>query len=192
VPQQRVVVQELEDVHHHLDGDAGADRRALPWTGAQPQEPIHLEAALPVIDHMGINRQQGSHASGAKADLEQFDNPPASLFLGGVLTVCPKADQQVFRSQRVFQPLGMRRRLEGQAKLLPRRSRERGDLCGPVVMAPQDLRREVMLGEHALNPPMIDGIAIALPDNPRQLASGEEMGDGQTDDVLLNGPREEI
>jgi hypothetical protein len=59
-------------------------------------------------------------------------------------------------------------------------------------MAPQDLRREVMLGEHALNPPMIDGIAIALPDNPRQLASGEEMGDGQTDDVLLNGPREEI
>ncbi len=49
-----------------------------------------------------------------------------------------------------------------------------------------------MLGEHALNPPMINEIAIAVPDNPRQLACGEGVGDGQTDDVLLHGPREEV
>jgi hypothetical protein len=59
-------------------------------------------------------------------------------------------------------------------------------------MALQDLREQVMLFEHPLNPPMINGIAIALPDDPRQLASGEGMGDGQTHDVLLKGPREEI
>ena len=70
VPQQRVVVQQLEDLHHHLDGDAGADRGVLPRAGAQPQEPIGLEAALPVVDHMGINRQQRGHAPRAKADLE--------------------------------------------------------------------------------------------------------------------------
>jgi hypothetical protein len=39
---------------------------------------------------------------------------------------------------------------------------------------------------------MINGITIALPDNPRQLARGEGMGHGQTDEVLLNGLREEI
>jgi hypothetical protein len=77
---------------------------------------------------MGIDRQQGGHAAGANADLEQFKNAPAGLFLGGVLTVGPKADQQVFRAQRVFQPLGRRRRLEGEAGLLPRRPRECGDL----------------------------------------------------------------
>jgi hypothetical protein len=56
-------------------------------------------------------------------------------------------------------------------------------------MALQDLRGEVMLREHPLNPAMIDGIAIAVPDNPRQLASGEGMREGQPHDVLLNGPR---
>ena len=78
------------------------------------------------------------------------------------------------------------------AERLPRRPRECGELGGPVVMARQDLRGEVMLGEHAPNPPVIDGIAIALPDYPRQLARGEGMGEGQTDEVLLHGPREEI
>jgi hypothetical protein len=141
---------------------------------------------------MGINRQQRGHASGAKAYLEPFNNPPAGLFVGGVFAIGPKADQQVFRSQRVFQTLGMSRPLEGQAKLLPRRPRERGDRLGPLVMALQDLRGEVMLGEHPLNPTVIDGIAIAIPDNPRQLASGEGMGDGQTDDVLLNRPGQEV
>ena len=72
VPQQGIVVQQLEDLHHHLDGDAGADRRALPRACVQPQEPVSLEAALPVVDHVGIDRQQRGHASGAKADLEPF------------------------------------------------------------------------------------------------------------------------
>jgi hypothetical protein len=49
-----------------------------------------------------------------------------------------------------------------------------------------------MLCEHPLNPAVIDGIAIAIPHDPRQLASGEGMGDGQTDDVLLNRPGQEV
>ena len=49
-----------------------------------------------------------------------------------------------------------------------------------------------MLVEHPLNPAVIDGIAIAVPDHPRQLASGKGMGDGQTDDVLLKMPRQEV
>jgi hypothetical protein len=59
-------------------------------------------------------------------------------------------------------------------------------------MALQDLWGEGMLLEPPLNPPVIDGVAIALPDDPRSLARGEGMGHGQTDDVLVNGSREEI
>jgi hypothetical protein len=70
VTEQRIIVQELKHVHHHLDGDSGADQGALPGACAQPQKPIRLEAALPVVDHMGINRQQRGYAAGAKADLE--------------------------------------------------------------------------------------------------------------------------
>jgi hypothetical protein len=92
----------------------------------------------------------------------------------------------------MFQTLGLSGRLEGQAELFPGRPWERGDLRGPVVMALQDLRGEVMLSEHPLNPAVIDGIPIAVPDNPRQLASGEGMGDGQTDDVLLKMPGQEV
>jgi hypothetical protein len=49
-----------------------------------------------------------------------------------------------------------------------------------------------MLFEHSLNPAVIDGIAIAVPDYPRQLASGEGMGHGQTHDVLLKMPGQEV
>ena len=45
-----------------------------------------------------------------------------------------------------------------------------------------------MLGEHALNPAVIDGIVVAVPHHPRQLASGKGMGHGQPHDVLLNVP----
>ena len=137
VPEQRIVVQELEDLHHHLDRHAGADRRALPRAGAQPQKPIRLEAALPVIDHMGINRQQGGHAAGAKADLEQFNNPPAGLLFGRVFTIGPKADQQVLGPQGLLQALRVGGRLEGQTELVPRRPGRRGRLSGPLAMALQ-------------------------------------------------------
>lgn len=69
MPQQRIVVQELEDLHDHLDWHPGADRRVLPRAGVQSQEPFRLEAALPAVDHMRINRQQGGKPAGSEADL---------------------------------------------------------------------------------------------------------------------------
>ena len=70
VPEQWIIVQELEDLHHDLNRHPGRDRQALSRTCAQSQEAIRLEAAPPVVDDMRINGQQGGHASGAKADLE--------------------------------------------------------------------------------------------------------------------------
>ncbi len=37
VPQEGVVVQELEDLHDHLDGEPGGDRRAHPPLGGHAQ-----------------------------------------------------------------------------------------------------------------------------------------------------------
>jgi hypothetical protein len=48
----------------------------------------------------------------------------------------------------------------------------------------------MMLGEHALNSAVIDGIVVAVPHNPRQLASGNEMGHAQPHDMLLEVPRQ--
>jgi hypothetical protein len=53
-------------------------------------------------------------------------------------------------------------------------------------MEPQGLRGEVMLGEHALDPPVIDGIVVAVSDDPRQFPSREGVGEGQPHDVLPN------
>jgi hypothetical protein len=58
-------------------------------------------------------------------------------------------------------------------------------------MEPQDLRREVMLGEYALNPAVIDGSVVAIPHDPRQFASRKGMGHGQPHDLLLDVPGEE-
>jgi hypothetical protein len=73
----------------------------------------------------------------------------------------------VFRSQGLFQPLRMRRRLDGQAELLLRRPRERRDLRGPVVMKPQGLGGELMLREYALDPTVINGIVVTVADDSR-------------------------
>jgi hypothetical protein len=54
-----------------------------------------------------------------------------------------------------------------------------------VVMQPQGLRGEVMLREHALDPPVIHGIVVAVADDPCQFPRGEGVGEGQPDDVLL-------
>ena len=54
-----------------------------------------------------------------------------------------------------------------------------------VVMQPQGLREEVMLREHARDPPVIHGIVGAIADDPRQFPRGEGVGEGQPDDVLL-------
>jgi hypothetical protein len=48
----------------------------------------------------------------------------------------------------------------------------------------QGFRGEVMLGEHALNPTVINSIVVAVSDDPRQFPRGEGMGEGQPHDVL--------
>jgi hypothetical protein len=88
----------------------------------------------------------------------------------------------------VFQALGVGGGLEGQGELVPRRPRQRWGLLCPVAMVLQDVGGEVMLFEHSLNPAVINGIVKAVPDHPRQFASGKGMGNGQTDDALLNMP----
>lgn len=62
---------------------------------------------------------------------------------------------------------------------------------GPVAMALQRLGGEVMLGEHALDPAVIDGIVVAVSNDPRQFARGEGMGQSQTHDELLDVPGQE-
>jgi hypothetical protein len=97
----------------------------------------------------------------------------------------------MFRPQGVFQALRVDGRFEGQTELLPRRPGWCGSLLGPVVMEPQGVGGEVMLGEHSLDPTVIDGVVVAVSDDPRQFPSGEGVGDGQTRDVLPNVSRQE-
>ena len=124
---------------------------ALPRAGAQPQEPVRLEAALPVVDHVGVDRQQRGDASRAEADLEQFNDPPAGLLLGGVFPIGPKADQQVFRAQGLLQALRMGVGSKGRPSCCSGGHGGAGACCGPVAMALQGLGGEVMLGEHPLD-----------------------------------------
>jgi hypothetical protein len=58
-------------------------------------------------------------------------------------------------------------------------------------MTPQGLGGEVMVREHALNPAVIDGITVAVPHNPSQLARGKGMSHGQPYDLLLDVPGQE-
>jgi hypothetical protein len=60
------------------------------------------------------------------------------------------------------------------------------------MMVLQRLGGEVMLFEHPLNAAVIDDIVVAVPDYPRQLTSGEGMRKGQTHDVLLKMPGQEV
>jgi hypothetical protein len=59
-------------------------------------------------------------------------------------------------------------------------------LLSPLAMALQRLGGEVMPSEHALDPAVIDGIVVAVPQHPRQFASGQGMGHGQPHDMLLD------
>jgi hypothetical protein len=45
--------------------------------------------------------------------------------------------------------------------------------------------------EHALDPAVIHGLAVAGADDPRQSPRGEGVGEGQPDDVLLRMAGEE-
>ena len=46
--------------------------------------------------------------------------------------------------------------------------------------------------EHPTDAAVIDGIVIAVPDNPRQFAISEGMGDRQLHEVLLDVTRQEL
>jgi hypothetical protein len=56
------------------------------------------------------------------------------------------------------------------------------------MMALHHLRGEVMAGEYALNPAVIDGSVVAIPHDPRQFANGKGMRHGQPNDVWLDVP----
>ena len=111
--QEGIVVQELEDLHHHLDRHPTGHGRPPPRARTQPQGPAGLEASLPIVDHMRIDRQQQRDAARPKAYLEQLDDPPSCLLLGRVFAVGAKANQQVFRAQGVLQALRVGSGVEG-------------------------------------------------------------------------------
>jgi hypothetical protein len=46
--------------------------------------------------------------------------------------------------------------------------------------------------EHPTDATVIDGIVIAVPDNPRQFTIGKGLGDRQLHDVLLDVPGQEF
>jgi hypothetical protein len=75
---------------------------------------------------VGINGQQSSDPAGSEADLEQFNDLPASLLLSRILPIGPKADQQVFKAQGLSQALcqGGRRKRECPLRGWERRLRE--------------------------------------------------------------------
>ena len=73
-----------------LDALASGDARAI------------ARAMEQLIDHVGINREQGSDPARPEADLQQFNDAPAGLCFGRVFTIRPKADQQVLRVQRLL------------------------------------------------------------------------------------------
>jgi hypothetical protein len=57
VPQEGMVIQELEDLHDHLDRQPGGDRRAYPPLGGEAQQAQGGESALPVVDHGRLDGQ---------------------------------------------------------------------------------------------------------------------------------------
>lgn len=81
--------------------------------------------------------------------------------------------------------------LTGARARLVRRRRREGDLLRLVSMALQHVGGELMPLEPPADAPVIDGLAIALPDNPRQFAIREGMGDRQRHEVLLDVTRQE-
>ena len=59
-------------------------------------------------------------------------------------------------------------------------------MLSALIIQLQGIVGEVMILENALNPPIIDGHVVAVPDNLRQLAQRERMGDCEPDDLLLD------
>jgi hypothetical protein len=140
---------------------------------------------------VGIHCEQSGDSPGAEADVSQFNDAPAGLLFGRVFARGPKTNQQVLRAQSLLEALGMGGGLEGEAEGWRRGPGGSRGLLGSLPMALQGLGGEVMLGEHALNPSVIDGIVVAIPHNPCQFTSGKGMRYRQPHDMLLDVPREE-
>jgi hypothetical protein len=79
----------------------------------------------------------------------------------------------MLRSQGLGQPPRQGAGLKGERALLVRRQRREGDLLRLVSTALQHVGGELMPLKHPTDAPVIDGIAIAVPDNPRQFALSE-------------------
>src|SRR5262245_4735938 len=69
VAQQRVVVQELEDIHHRLDRHPHSNRRICPRLRRQPHQTQGVEAALPLIDDRHLDAEEFRHTTRTEADL---------------------------------------------------------------------------------------------------------------------------
>ena len=53
--------------------------------GGQAQQALGGEAAFPVVDHGGLDRQECGHPPRAEADLQELNDPPAGLLFGRIL-----------------------------------------------------------------------------------------------------------
>jgi hypothetical protein len=95
VPQPGMMVQQLKDVPHDLDGEARGDRGLHPSPRGQALSAEGLEALRPVINHRRLDGSACGHPPRAKAHLQEFDDAPASLFGSGVFVVGPKADKHM-------------------------------------------------------------------------------------------------
>jgi hypothetical protein len=90
VSQQWLGVQQLQDLHQHLDRYPCRDRCGLPCMCGQAQHAEGLEALPPGIDDMGSNGESLGDPAGAKPHLQQLKDPPPSLCFRGVFVVGAK------------------------------------------------------------------------------------------------------
>jgi hypothetical protein len=122
-PQQRVVIAELEDVHHGLDRAPGGDGRLLAGPCRQARQAEGGKPALPVIDHRGLDRQEVRDPPRAQANLPECHNAPAGLLCGRIFPIGPKAHEEMGGPSGLGQALRVGRRLEWQGELLACRKR---------------------------------------------------------------------
>lgn len=98
----------------------------------------------------------------------------------------------MFRSQGVGQAFRTGAGVKGQRELRVRRPGWKEGLLRLASTALQHLRGKLMPLKHPSDPTVVAGVAIALPDDPRQFAIGEGMCDRQLHEVLLDVTRQEF
>jgi hypothetical protein len=181
-----MVIQELEDFHQGLDRDPRRNGGARTGPRGQADQAQGGKAPVPVVDDGRLDGQELRHTPRAKADLQEFNDPPAGLLLGRILSIRPKPQEQMVGSQGLGQTLGVSGRLEGQGQLLASRERRQVGLLEGRVMQLQRVRGEVMEVKHPPDTAMIHGDGVTGLDNPRQFTGGEGMREGQAYNLLLD------